>query len=175
MRVALQRHPDTVSSAISGIEVQVSRRGPGTLALHYLVQGRSADLLLPPTAHPARADKLWEHTCFEAFVRSGKDEAYCELNFSPSTQWAAYRFASYRRGVREADIAPPRIETQIAPDRFDLSVELALPGEGPLGLSAVVEERSGAKSWWALAHPPGAPDFHHPACFALELPPAPGS
>jgi len=23
-----------------------------------------------------------------------------------------------------------------------------------------------------LAHPPGKPDFHHPDCFALELPPA---
>jgi hypothetical protein len=36
----------------------------------------------------------------------------------------------------------------------------------------VIEERNGRKSYWALAHPPGEPDFHHPACFALELPPA---
>ena len=27
-------------------------------------------------------------------------------------------------------------------------------------------------SYWALAHPPGKPDFHHPDCFALELPAA---
>jgi hypothetical protein len=28
---------------------------------------------------------------------------------------------------------------------------------------------SGALSYWALRHPPGKPDFHHPAGFALEL------
>jgi hypothetical protein len=39
-----------------------------------------------------------------------------------------------------------------------------------LGLSAVIEDSSGAKSYWALAHPPGKPDFHHPDCFAHELP-----
>ncbi len=43
-----------------------------------------------------------------------------------------------------------------------------------LGLSAVIEETDGTKSYWALAHPAeGPPDFHHPDCFALTLP-APG-
>jgi len=36
----------------------------------------------------------------------------------------------------------------------------------------VIEEKDGAKSYWALAHPPGAPDFHHRDCFAIELAPA---
>ena len=39
-----------------------------------------------------------------------------------------------------------------------------------MGLSAVLEETDGTKSYWALAHPPGAPDFHHPDCFALDIP-----
>ena len=39
-----------------------------------------------------------------------------------------------------------------------------------LGLSAVIEAEDGTKSYWALNHPPGAPDFHHKDCFALELP-----
>lgn len=49
-----------------------------------------------------------------------------------------------------------------------------LPLDEPwqLGLSAVIEERNGRMSYWALAHPPGEPDFHHPDCFALELPAA---
>jgi hypothetical protein len=38
-----------------------------------------------------------------------------------------------------------------------------------LGLSAVLEATNGDKSYWALAHPPGKPDFHHADCFALEL------
>ena len=47
-----------------------------------------------------------------------------------------------------------------------------MPVLGPMGLSAVIEEKDGTVSWWALAHPEGPPDFHHDACFALELPPA---
>ena len=40
-----------------------------------------------------------------------------------------------------------------------------------LGLSAILEEQDGTKSYWALAHPPGdKPDFHDPACFAAHLP-----
>ena len=34
-----------------------------------------------------------------------------------------------------------------------------------------IEEASGRISYWALKHPPGRPDFHHPDGFALELPP----
>ncbi|MEO7634103.1 MAG: hypothetical protein ABIS38_00470 [Sphingomicrobium sp.] len=40
-----------------------------------------------------------------------------------------------------------------------------------IGLSAVIEEQDGAKSYWALAHGPGPPDFHNRACFAHCLPP----
>jgi hypothetical protein len=33
----------------------------------------------------------------------------------------------------------------------------------------VIEEQGGGKSHWAIAHPPGQPDFHHRDCFAAEL------
>jgi hypothetical protein len=38
-----------------------------------------------------------------------------------------------------------------------------------LALSAVIEEDGGMLSYWALKHPPGKPDFHHPDAFALEI------
>jgi len=38
-----------------------------------------------------------------------------------------------------------------------------------LGLSAVLEETNGRKSYWALVHRPGQPDFHHSDCFTLEF------
>ncbi len=38
-----------------------------------------------------------------------------------------------------------------------------------LAVSAVVEDDSGKLSYWALGHPPGKPDFHHPDAFALEF------
>ena len=56
---------------------------------------------------------------------------------------------------------------------FDLSAELELDHSTgwDLGLSAVIEEVDGTKSYWALAHGAGPPDFHNPACFAYHLPP----
>ena len=44
------------------------------------------------------------------------------------------------------------------------------PRPWEVGLCAVIEETGGIMSYWALYHPPGEPDFHHPGCFALTLP-----
>jgi hypothetical protein len=44
-----------------------------------------------------------------------------------------------------------------------------------LNLAAIVEEKGLGRSFWALGHPAGEPDFHDPACFTLELPPPAGN
>jgi hypothetical protein len=38
-------------------------------------------------------------------------------------------------------------------------------------IAAVVEDVTGACSYWALHHPPGAPDFHHRDAFVLRVEP----
>jgi hypothetical protein len=132
-------------------------------------------------ANPDHTDGLWQHTCFEAFIMGPAGEAYWELNLSPSLQWASYHFDSYRAGMRNAtELAPPHIGTWMGAEIFRLSAAIDL-GRLPdlrgmaawrLALSAVIEDVKGGKSWWALSHPPGKPDFHHRDCFALDLPPA---
>jgi hypothetical protein len=39
-----------------------------------------------------------------------------------------------------------------------------------LGLTVVVEAVDGSKSFWALEHPAGPPDFHNADCFVARLP-----
>lgn len=167
--------------AVTGIEVDASRPGPGKLLLRYFVTGNPADLRMPSATMPARADELWRHSCFEAFVRAGPSTAYYEFNFAPSTQWAAYRFKGYRSEMSAArNIGSPRIEVRSEGGAYELRASLALDGLPDLpgdavwrvGLSAVIEEVTGGMSCWALAHPPGKPDFHHSDCFALQLPAA---
>lgn len=174
MRQVLKLHPDSRCNAVTRIDVDVSRPRPGALLLSYEASGTIGDLRLPPIAAAARADELWRHTCFEAFIRPTPAEAYYELNFAPSTQWAAYAFDGYRSGMRAAaEIGAPRIEIEAAPGRFTLQamLELRLPEHAGtrLGLAAVTEEASGRLSYWALAHPVGKPDFHHADCFACEI------
>ncbi len=171
MRVSLKRHPGTPCDAVTRIEVDVSRG----LALHYLVTGTIADLRLAPLASPERTDELWKTTCFEAFLRTPPGPAYFEFNFAPSTRWAAYHFTNTRTGMRVAEeIAAPRIEVRSTAASFELKAALDPVPDAPwrIALSAVIEETSGRKSYWALAHPPGKPDFHHPDCFALQIPAA---
>jgi hypothetical protein len=176
MRLALSLHPDFPGPADTRIEVEVARPGPLALELTYGLTGRIADLAIPPVATSARADELWRHTCFEAFIRPTPGEAYVELNFAPSTQWAAYRFTGYREGMARAEIAPPRLEVRATEGRLTLAAALDLAAMRTLAgdpwrlaLSAVIEDHAGAKSYWALAHPSGRPDFHHAAGFVTEL------
>lgn len=179
MRLALKLHPDSRCKAVTHIEADVARLSPGSLLLHYIVAGKTGDLRLPPATPPAFADELWRHTCFEAFVRASHSAAYYEFNFAPSLQWAAYRFSGHRSGMGVAEeISVPGIETRTNGGFFELwaSLELDrlpdLPGDTAwhLGLSAVIEEACGRRSYWALRHPPGKADFHHADCFAHELP-----
>jgi len=178
MSLALKLHRDSRCAAVTHIDVDISRPRAGALVLSYIVSGRIAELRLPPVMASGRADELWRRTCFEVFLLPAPGEVYYELNFAPSTQWAAYRFDRYRTGMRVADeIGAPHIEAQSAPDRFALQAALELsrlPDNAPwrLGLAAVIEETGGATSYWALAHPPGTPDFHHADCFACEISPA---
>jgi hypothetical protein len=180
MRLALKLHPDSLCPAATRIDVDVVRPDASRIVVGYAVTGRIADLHLPPVTSPTRAEELWQHTCFEVFAGCAGRESYYEFNFAPSTQWAAYQFDGYRRGMRAASaISAPVIEVQASPERFILqgSLELdqlsSLPRDTRwrLGLSALIEEGNGRVSYWALAHPPGKPDFHHPDCFAYEFSP----
>ena len=181
MPQALKLHPESPCRAVRQIEVDIERPRHDGLLLAYRATGTMSDIVKPPVGAAERSDGLWQHTCFEAFIRVPSEAGYYEFNFSPSTEWAAYRFSGYRSGRRAADaIEAPRIEVQSEPQSFTLRASLDLRGLPDLasqaswqvGLSAVIEAAGGQMSYWALAHPPGKPDFHHAACFALMFTPA---
>jgi hypothetical protein len=178
MRQTLKVHPDSLCSAVTHLEVEVMRPCAGSLLLSYLVTGRIGDLRIPPAVAATRTDELWRHTCFEAFVCNSPGPAYYEFNFAPSTEWAAYRFDSYRSGMRVAtEISAPRIDVQSsracyilrASLEMDQMSSLRIDGAWRIGLAAVIEDTSGHKSYWALVHPPGKADFHHADSFAVEF------
>jgi len=131
-----------------------------------------AERFVMPEGEAVRADELWQTTCFEAFLRSVGSNGYREWNFAPSGQWAAYDFAATREGVTNADAAAPyiRMEDNLTWWTLGATVSLDAGREWEMGLSAVMEEQDGTKSYWALAHPGEKPDFHSPDCFVARLP-----
>lgn len=181
MLLALTPHPDTPCEAVTRIEVNLARAAPAALALRFVVTGDIAAVRWPEAVERARADDLWKHSCFEAFIRPKGGEAYYEINLSPSNRWAGYRFDRYREGMASPPgLALTHMTQRASASLYELVATLDLAGEDELtldraarlGLSAVIEELSGRKSYWALAHAPGKPDFHHPDSFASVLEPA---
>lgn len=166
-------HPDTPARSVESVGVAVEQSG-NRLRFLYYVECDPERVVVPKPVRPARADELWQTTCFEAFIaESARGEgAYAEFNFAPSSQWAAYSFAAYRDGMSELRLpVSPQIDMDMDDDGFAVVVSIPVPRSGKrLALSAVIEEVDGTKSYWALAHAPGKPDFHHPSCFAAPLP-----
>lgn len=152
------------------------------LELNFELHGELDHLRLPPKTNELPADGLWNHTCAELFVRTPGSQGYQEFNFSPSGQWAAYRFSAERlrnlKAETEYPARPPTIHVRGTERSVTIAIHLPLynlrppscRGEYLLGLSMVTEATNGMLTYWALSHPLAArPDFHHPGGCVLPL------
>ncbi len=171
---SLTPHPNIPPLAVSAVRARITGISEHWLTLRWSVTG-AGRIVLSPFSGKHRADGLWQHTCFEMFLQSPGSDAYIELNLSPSEGWAAYDFARYREGMADRAMPrPPDCTVRIGGNTliFDAAIPMAAlpPLPWRVGLTAVIEEEGGVMSYWALAHPPGPPDFHHAACLALTVP-----
>lgn len=180
--LSLHCHISTPCPWISAITARVDRLSDDLLVFYYQIEGDIDRLQLPAQQRSAHTNGLWRHTCFEAFVRPQAAKQYFEFNFSPSSEWAVYRFDHYRRNMQSIEPThPPKIICRRREGELDADVDVHLgaldisgSGELQVALAAVLEDQHGAISYWALAHPEGKPDFHHEAGFTLTLPRAAG-
>lgn len=171
-------HADDSAGGVDSVAVDVHQTSATAMQFRYRVSGDLSGLQIPERRKPGRCDGLWRHTCFEMFFTGG-GESYFEFNFSPSLQWAAYRFNAYRKAMTDLQLtSPPRIQVATTPGSFTLEALIEMPESTPsqtgerfrMALAAIIEHRGGDVSHWALAHSAGAPDFHHPDGFVIELP-----
>lgn len=171
----LTAHPAHPPSRVSAVDAKVIGFDADWLRVRWRVDG-AQELVIPPFAGRGREDDLWRTTCFELFLRPDGGDAYVELNLSPSERWAAYDFADYRDGMsdRPASREPDCTMRQGSSFAiFDAAIprDVLPPLPAAANFTAVIEERGGIKSYWALAHPAAKPDFHEAACFTAELAP----
>ena len=171
VRYRLVPHPDRPAGSVRSIHVDIVVSAGG-VRLRYTVDG-ATQMVCPDAAEPKRTDELWKTTCFELFAQPEGEDAYVEFNFSPSRQWAAYAFDGHRAGMRDLPLDAPHVGSIAEADRFVLDVNLGAVAldlsAARLGATAIVEERDGTRSFWALGHAPGAPDFHNRDCFTARL------
>jgi hypothetical protein len=175
-RTLVPHRSGAAQDAVLALVARVELSSTPTILLDYRLTGDLARLAIPSRLPAQRADRLWEHTCFEAFVTSGAGQPYYELNLSPSTQWAGYAFDGYRQGMRPLTFAAPPsiVVVQTANElRVTASIEPASFPDAPwpwrVGLAAVVEDLAGGRGYFALRHPRDEPDFHDAAGFTVLL------
>lgn len=168
-------HPAAPPRADLSVRAEILVRADGIRLAEYVVTGDVEAVLWPAKTAPARRDGLWQTTCFELFAADRGSDHYYEFNFSPSGQWAAYDFNGYRGAMRDRPVSGNvAIESAKGRSAFAQLVVLDAPIDGRrVGLTAVIEELGGTKSYWALVHPSPEPNFHHSDSFVLELPAAP--
>ncbi len=153
----------------------VEREGT-KLVVKYLVEGDIKKLVVPVSAdgQARRMSGLWETTCFEMFLKNEKMSEYLEFNFSPSGNWNCFSFQGYREGMREFQ-ALSLVDIRLSGNgvsQLELRAEIGLKrGSGfpesqfrqkqiKMGISVVLENIAGIKSYWALSHPTTKADFH---------------
>jgi hypothetical protein len=180
----LTAHASTPNNAVRRLGVQLRVEQPDILVFQFSLEADMSRVSVPSSGAGAgagageRADALWQHTCFEAFVAPAEGTGYHEFNFSPALDWAIYRFSAYREGMAPAEIGrAPEISVRRRDDGLELQstvcladlVELRGARHLRIALAAVIEDENGRLSYWGLRHPSGKPDFHHPNGFALEV------
>jgi hypothetical protein len=173
---ALTCHPAATFGAQLEIAAEVECVAGPRVRVSFRLRGDLGRVVIPARASSLRVDGLWERTCFEAFIAPQGRAHYLELNFSPSTEWAAYAFDGYRQGMRPLPLPrAPEIAMNEAEGEFRVTADVDFgaiedaPWPWCVGLSAVIADRAGTRSYWALRHPAAKPDFHDAAGFVWRL------
>ena len=170
-------HKATLCKGVRSLHAIV-RRSAAELELTFQLDADLSLIRLSATSGSADATRLWQHTCFEAFVMVEGQYGYHEFNFAPSQEWRVYAFRGYRNSTPLTNvIQTPRIVVRTQAHWFELETHIlladlsAVHSGAPLrlALSAVIESDNGQLSFWALHHPSEKPDFHHPEAFGLRL------
>lgn len=138
---------------------------PETLLFKWTLKDTS-ELILPPASEQNRVTGLWESTCFEVFLKNIETGRYLEFNFSPSTDWNAFYFETYRGQLTELKpFSPPSIHfdgktLEVILLKALLPKEFNQPGLRAHWMTAVLKFEDGTLQYLAPSHPEQAPDFH---------------
>lgn len=168
-------HPKMPANSVKTVSAGLSLIAEEQLWLRYYVEVEEPHLEIGEPGDSIHTDGLWQTTCFEAFLADHGGTSYIELNFAPSSAWAAYEFADIRTDMKKLTLpTKPEIGLEMSAGHVALEAQLNLPKHWrgkqlSVGLTAVMEEPSGIKSYWALKHNKAAPDFHDRSCFTARV------
>jgi hypothetical protein len=152
-------------------------RSVNTFSICYVLRGALGGLIIPAMRNKRlRERELWNGTCCEFFLAIEGSPQYWEFNLSPSGSWNVYHFDNYRQGMKEerafASIpfeVSPATDSLVLGLTFHLGTIMRVDRALELAVCAVMQQRDGMLTYWALVHPCPQPDFHRRESFAIRL------
>lgn len=163
-------HPDCAPGPITTVSASVAPTASGCRA-RFRFEGDIARIRVPAKAPARRTDFLWKTTCCEIFWQPAGGPGYREFNLSPSGRWACYDFDDVRLKRRDGAVEAIVLAGSSGPAELVVEADIAadLPLPAAVALTAVVEDEAGDIQYWALAFPPGKPEFHSDAGRTVRL------
>ena len=155
------------------LSIKVDRRGD-FLVLKYEMTGAIESVLIAEPEAQDRRMRLWERTCFECFFGVPGQDLYWEINLSTAGHWNVFKLDNYRSGFRE-ELSIETLDVLIDRSAFSLETELDLSllglegSEIELSVTAVIEDKLSAMSYWAVCHGGIEADFHLRNSFVIRI------
>lgn len=165
----------TQISDLFSVETKIESLHSEKLVIHYHIHGPLEKILIPKLlSEKSRQDELWRHTCLEAFFSSEltASSPYFEINCSPSGNWNAYGFSSYRQGMCLANLTVELTQVEINSESavFEICISgTCLRHAKHCGITSILEFNDGSKAYFALKHPGNQADFHLKDSFIISL------
>jgi hypothetical protein len=143
------------------------QRHKNTITLYFELIGTVNEYHFKNPSKQQRADNLWKNTCFELFIANTHNNAYWEINISPSTQWNIYHFSDYKEGMKkEKNITQPIIKTTQKNNYYSLSftstfTQDVLNQELQINLAVILLDLDGVRHFYSIFKNSGNVDFHN--------------
>ena len=137
------------------------------MKIEYEIIGDLSSYSFPKKTKQKRANELWKDTCFELFIANYSSTEYYEINTSPSTEWNAYHFTSYKKEMRESDLfSPPRISFYQSDNRYTFSFEMTFrknifDKELLINLAVILLDKEEKRHFYSINRQNSSPDFHN--------------
>lgn len=151
-------------------------RQANQLNLKYQLGGDLSTVIIPKAdSSPTRQYDLWDHTCFEFFLRLKNTFKYWEFNLAPTGDWNVFRFHGLRQDIAEEmsfqDLPFTVMQTEECLRlNIDIDLDLLIDRQQiDVAVTSVIENQDRQLSYWALTHPAPEPDFHHQNSFLIKL------
>lgn len=118
-----------------------------------------------------RAMKLWEQTCFEAFVQPVGDKKYFEINLTINKSWNVFEFSDYRIPQPPQEFAGAELIQVLIQDN-QMKAQIKFKGVKfdriKVSLCSVVILKNKSVTYWSNRHAEQKPNFHHFDSFTIE-------